>query len=93
VYDFGLTPEQFWRSTPAHLAELRKRYEREMERQEFSSALICYTVARIAGAKDVEIHDWMPSKQLFHTEPEPIDLKAQVYMAYRRFGGTFNNGS
>lgn len=92
MFDLGLTSEQFWALTPAQLAEMRKRYERRIERSEFGPALICLTIAQALGVKDRTVYDWMPSKAKGHNENKAAsDLRAKVLALAKFYGGAIQN--
>lgn len=94
VYDLHFTIEDLWIVTPAQLAAARERHDKQIERAEFGPAMVCYTMSRIMGAKDVNIQDWMPSQQSVHNDVEApaVDVEAKMGALAEIFGGKFQHG-
>ena len=83
-----MSSEEFWRSTPAQLAAIGRRFDYRRDREEFGPALICSTVCQIMGGKQT-VEDFMPSRRLEKkkSEESPEQFVAMVHFLKNRFGG------
>lgn len=89
MYDFGLTPAQFFDLTFAKFAALSKRHDARTLQEEHGPALVTWFMASLfhdkkKGARP-RIEDFMPHGSLIEREPiTPAELRAKVEQVFPR---------